>query len=298
MPAFDRFIYTDDDDIFGSGEYFHSEKAGESLAATLAAAFAARGDDFAVGLLVNAKHKIETWEYTSGTRAGKFSKYRWIITCPPSLYALYDEQDQSRSDMSFEDRDDFLVKASALGGHLMDDIAFSDIVVIADLNTDPNWRETARAHLGGAGVSNQGNVYMQKRPQILHDELWFRHIEEQYVYEALLRQGCPFMPLPVVMRANGKRRPNGVNSRIEPDFCILYKGKLVVLELDGGSHWETPADAEKRLIFMRENGAIVRRISAENCGDQERAALEVADVLRSLDSELDPTVKPDSRLRS
>ncbi|HEY0396094.1 MAG TPA: hypothetical protein VGD01_16485 [Candidatus Elarobacter sp.] len=283
MPAFDRFYYTDDPD---REPCHHGAEAGESLAATVAAMFAARGNDFAVGLLVNAEHFVERLEFLSGGKAGQFSRYRWLISVPPPLYALYQEQDQSGDGNFFEDRDDFVAQAWRLAGPLMENIAASDIVVSADLLDNPRWRETARSHLAGAGVTNQGNVHVQTRPKILHDELWFRHTEEQYIYEALLRRGHPFMPLPVVMRANGKKRPNGVNSRIEPDFCILYKGRLVVLEVDGGSHWESPADAEKRVLFLREHGAIVRHISADDCGDQEKAALAVADKLRSLDAEL------------
>ncbi len=283
MAAFDRFYYPDGPE---REPYHHGNEAGESLAATMAAMFAARGNDFAVGLLVNARHFIERFEFVSGSKAGKLSRYKWLISIPPPLYALYVEQDQSGDNDFWDNRDDFVAQAWRLGGPLMENIASNDIVVSADLLETPRWREAARSHLAGAGVTNQGNVHVQTRPKILHDELWFRHIEEQYIYEALLRRGHPFMPLPVVMRANGKKRPNGINSRIEPDFCILYKGRLVVLEVDGGSHWESPADAEKRILFLREHGAIVRRISADDCGDQEKASLAVADELRSLEAEL------------
>jgi hypothetical protein len=244
--------------------------------------FAARGDDFAVGMLVNSTHMLERWTNTS---TGKFTRYKWIITVPPPLFALYKEQEQNDFNQDFDERTDFAVKAWRLGGPLTEDISVSDIIVTPVLSTDPDWRVSARTYLTGGGVNNQGNVMIGKRPQILHDELWFRHIEEQYIYEALLRRGHPFMPLPVVMRANGKKRPNGVNRRIEPDFCILYKGRLVILEIDGGSHWETPVDADKRVMFLREQGAIIRRISADDCEDVEKALLAIADEFKSIDLE-------------
>lgn len=196
MPVFERFKYFDESaNPFEESPRFHAEEAGESLAATLAAIFASRGDDFAVGLLVNSSHRIEEWTI-KGT--GLFSKYRWIITVPPSLYALYHEQEQSEeSHLDMDERDDFLIRAWSLGGPLMENIQFSDIVVTPELSVNPEWRKTARSHLAGAGVNNQGNVQIQKRPKILYDELWFRHIEEQYIYEALLRRRNPFLPLPV-----------------------------------------------------------------------------------------------------
>lgn len=287
MPAFDQFIRSDDpDDFLDENAHFHGDEAGESLAATLVSMFAAQGDDFAVGLLVNSTHRLERWVY-QGARAGQFSCYKWRIGVPPPLYAFYREQEDAHE---FDDRD-FRSRARSLGGPLMDDLAYNDIIVEPRLQTDPEWRTSARAYLAGEGVNNQANVSIKSRPKIQHEELWFRHIEEQFIYDALCRQGHPFMPLPVVMRANGTKRPNGVNTRIEPDFCVLYKGRLIVLEVDGGSHWETPADAEKRLLFLREHGAIVRRISANDCADQEKAALAIADIFRSLDSELTPGKK-------
>ncbi len=280
--AFERFTYEEADDNFNTVTRFHGDEAGESLAATLASVFAARGDDFAMGLLINATHRLEEWTFKS---TGTFSKYQWHITVAPPLYALYREQDESET-QDFDERDDFAMRAWRLGGPLMENIALADIIVAPALSTDPKWRERARLHLSGLGVNNQGNVHALKRPKILHDELWFRHIEEQYIYEALLRRGYPFMPLPVVVRADGTKRPNGVNRRIEPDFCVLFKGRLVVLEVDGGSHWETPVDADKRLLFLREQGAIIRRIPADNCGDIEKAVIAVSDAFKSISAEI------------
>src|SRR5579872_5705746 len=57
------------------------------------------------------------------------------------------------------------------------------------------------------------------------------------------------MPLPVVLRIDGSKRPDGTNCRIEPDFCFLYRGRFVVLEIDGSNHMESPAAAAKRLLF-------------------------------------------------
>jgi hypothetical protein len=177
----------------------------------------------------------------------------------------------------------------------MENLHWSDIVVTPKLQAATGWRDNAKRYLQGEGVNNQGNVKLSNRPKITHDELWFRHIEEQHVYEALVRHGYPVMPLPVIVPSKGARRPDGVRCRIEPDFCILFKGRLIVIELDGGSHYETPANAQKRLLFLQEQGAIVRRISAEDCGDVEKAALAVRDVLDSIDKEISPRSQPKPR---
>jgi hypothetical protein len=282
LSAFDAFqVIVGSDPELGYSVYdFDGKAAGESLAATLCAMFEVTGNDFAVGLLVNASHEIQE----------NGSQYRWVVTVPPPLFAIYQQQEYVYKswDDDCSDRDDFVAQAHRMGGPLTKNIHPTDILVTPQLQSGADWRQNAKSYLQGSGVNNQGNAWLNKRPKILHDELWFRHIREQYVYEALLRHGYPLMPLPVVLPAKGYKRPNGVNRRIEPDFCLLFKGRFVVLELDGGSHWETPADAQKRLLFLQEQGAIVRRISAEDCGDVEKATLAVRDVLDSIDKEINP----------
>jgi hypothetical protein len=285
MGAFDydfEFISVEDND-FGAAR-FDSKGAGEALAATLCAAFKAVGDDFAVGLLANGEHELERYHWiedTAKTKKGAFSNYAWTITLEPALYALYVKHEE---EVPLDD--EFVRRCASLGGPVMAEIPFKYIKVTPKIRTDPEWRTDARQYLAGVGVNNQGNVHMKSRPRILHDDLWFRHIEEQYVYEALLRRRIPMMPLPVVMKIDGAKRPDGVSGRIEPDFCLLYSGTLVIIEIDGGSHWETPADADKRLQFLREQGAIVRRLHADRCSDVEKAALAVSDALKSVDREI------------
>ena len=264
---------------------FDGDRAVESLAGTLAAMFAAIGDNFGVGLIANAQHRLERWAWESG----KLWKYRWLLTVSPTLFALYQKQDQSEVDFQdYSDRDDFVGRARRLGGPLMEYIHSTDIVVAPALSNDPQWREQAKKYLAGAGINNQGNVYLTDRPKIVHDELFFRTISEQYVYEALLRRGLPFMPLPVVVKANTMKRPiSGVNVRIEPDFCVIFKGRLVVLEIDGGSHnHKTAAEEEDRLRFLKEQGVIVRHIAADKCSDIEWATLTISDIFKSLDLEI------------
>lgn len=287
MPAFDDFIF--DEESHGGGSdpqlsYYHNRDAGESLAATLAGVFSARSDEFAVGLLINAEHDMERCVDRS---TGYFVKYRWIVNVPPALYQVFLEQDESQENKYLGDRTDFVAEAWRLGGAWMEDIHHSDIIVRPKLSSSVQWRTEAQKFLAGGSINNQANVKLGNRPRVVHDELFFRNVTEQYVYEALLRYKHPFMPLPVVLRADGSKRDGGVNRRIEPDFLILYRGRLVLLEVDGGSHFETPVDAENRITFLREQGVVVRRVSAADCKDVEKAVLAVHDSLKSALAEIE-----------
>lgn len=254
-------------------------RAGNALAGTMCAIFRAAGDDFAVALLANSTHNLERWTYNE---SGKFSRYKWRITVPPSLYVEYKKQETTNE---WDAPPDFLSETKRLGG---DDLLsqVKEIIVSPRVETDEHWRLGAQAYLAGQGINNQGNVMLTNRPRIVHDELFFRTIEEQYLYDALVSRRLPVMPLPVVLRTDGTKRPDGSHCRIEPDFCILYRGRLIIIELDGGSHVESPADAEKRLQYLREAGAIVRRLKSETCADEEKAKVTVVGLLKSVDSEL------------
>jgi hypothetical protein len=280
LTAFADFIDYDED----GSEIFDVRSAGDNLAGTLCAIFRAEEDDFAVALLANSVHRLEHW-----TRDGAFSCFKWRITVPPVLFAEYKKQERDHGQWVEHNFDpvrqgDFLDRARFFAANLYDDI--KETIVEPMREKDPNWRMGAQAYLIGEGINNQGNVYKTNRPRIIHDELRFRTMEEQYLYDALLNRHIPMMPLPVVLRGDGQKRPNGTTCRMEPDFCLLYKGRLVVLELDGGSHQETPADAETRLQFLRDNGAIVRRIHASKCDDSEKARVALSDVLKSIDREI------------
>jgi hypothetical protein len=261
---------------------------GEALAGTMCALFRAAENDFAVALVANSAHILDEWSNSKGPF------FKWRIVAPPKLFVEYKRQVHFAlndfGELSSWHEDDFLALAWDLGKVALKRAGLrelKDIVVEPATENDPGWRRNAQDYLTGQGVNNQGNVYTTNRPRIVHDELFFRTQSEANVHDALLRRRIPFMPLPVVMRADGSKRPDTMNRRIEPDFVMLYKGKMVVVEIDGGSHAETPVAAHERVKFLVEAGALVERIDTDRCKDTEGAALVVADLLKTLDRRID-----------
>jgi hypothetical protein len=169
---------------------------------------------------------------------------------------------------------------------LFNERSISDFVIEPLIEADSNWRISAKRYLEGGETNNQGNVFKSNRPRISYDELYFRTIEEQFVYQVLVGARIPFMPLPVLLSGAGKKRPDGTSRRIEPDFCFLLQGRFAILEIDSGSHIESPVDAEKRVQFLRERGAIIRRLEAGRIKDEPSAQSVVQEALTSIDAEI------------
>jgi hypothetical protein len=269
--CFDGFCGIDD------GRFFETE-AGESLAGTLCALFRASGDDFAVALVANSEHCIFRYKDTDGG----FWGYKWFMTVPPRLYVEYKKQE---SDEWRHDEDlDVIGRARHLGGPLFKDIR--EIIVQPKQLEDETWRKAAQDYLAGVGINNQGNVFRTNRRRIVFDDLYFRTLQEQYLYEAAVARGIAVLPLPVIVRADGLKRPDGSNRRMEPDLCFFHKGRFVVIEIDGSSHVESPVEADERLRFLRERGAIIHRIPASSCSDFEKAKLALSDALRSVELQI------------
>lgn len=135
-------------------------------------------------------------------------------------------------------------------------------------------------------ATNQANVMLENRPRIVHDGLYFRSTAEQYVHDYLIDRRIPFLPLPVVMRADGAKRKDGANRRIEPDFVLLYRGRAIVIELDGDGHQESPAGAERRVRFLREQGVIVHHLDAAACLSTDAARTAISELLKTIDREI------------
>lgn len=264
--------------------------AGEKLAATMCALFRADDYDFGVALVVYSDHFLDPRTLKSGR-----DFHKWRIEVPTKLFVEYKRQVQFGEDdwgnPSSVHLNDFHERAWHLGYEAITRAGLrdvDDIIIEPSPKHDAEWRGQGIDYLNGTGLNNQGNVMVTNRPRIAHDDLVFRSVSETHVHQALVQRNVVFMPLPVVMRNDGKRpRPTGVG-RIEPDFVILYKGRTVVLEIDGGSHnLETPVEAQERLAFMEAGGAIVERIRAERCMDLEGALLAVNDMLKKVDRRIE-----------
>jgi len=120
---------------------------------------------------------------------------------------------------------------------------------------DQGWREAAYASLKG-GRPNQGNLVSQGA--ITYNGRFYRSQDETVVARELDRRGILFFPLPSASR-------NSVLK--EPDFLIVHKGKIGVLEVDGAYHTGRAADDHKRALFFEPSGILVKHFN----GDDVRA---------------------------
>jgi hypothetical protein len=81
------------------------------------------------------------------------------------------------------------------------------------------------------------------------------------------------MPLPLALfRAGEKLR------RLEPDLVVFYRGRWVLLEIDGPPHTETPADAQARLERLRNEGVTVERVRWQDCDSDAKAMRAAKDL--------------------
>lgn len=127
------------------------------------------------------------------------------------------------------------------------------------------WREEVRDYLTGRGVNNQGRVRSDNIAARQSDGLLFRSRPEILLFDAFKRMNLTFAPLPVFVRGGSVVR------RLEPDFVLVKDGVVMVVEIDGPNHRETPAEAHARLRPLDAEGAKVERISAEDCDTPEKA---------------------------
>jgi hypothetical protein len=140
------------------------------------------------------------------------------------------------------------------------------------------WRLQAKAWATGAGLSNQGRVRSTNIAPFEDDGLLFRSRPEIFLYRALKALSVTLAPLPVFVRGGGDYR------RLEPDFVLVHRGVILVVEVDGASfHEETPVDAHERLTVLSREGVHTERVRAEDCATASRAAACAADLLTILD---------------
>jgi very-short-patch-repair endonuclease len=73
---------------------------------------------------------------------------------------------------------------------------------------------------------------------------------------------------------------------MEPDFVLIYRGRCVLVEIDGSSHKETPAVASERTRFLTEQGTIVYRIKSARVRTDVDAIQAVTDMIKSINREI------------
>lgn len=232
----------------------------EALLASMTDVLKQRGAALEIAVLVNAKPNAFTSNYDNWN--GGTYGYTLNLSVPPHVYGVLSEDDRRAAErvllevvnVYFRGRDN----------ESMDAVLISPALAEA---VDASWRQSANDWLRGAGISNQGRVRSTNIASREYDGLLFRSDAEIRLYKALKAQGVTFAPLPVFLRG-GKDY-----ARLEPDFVVIKDGMIVVVEVDGDTHFrETAAEAQARLVPMEHEGVKVVRLTNDKIDTDEKAA--------------------------
>ena len=237
----------------------------DKFLAALARLFAHKGASAEVAVLALGR---PICEYL-GESVGGMDLYTITLTVRPSLYNQV--ADRRLKVQGSLDRAPW--NLWALPG-----VDFRGFYIMPEMPDDPEWRNKARRWLSGETVSNQGRVRSENVAPYEVDGLLFRSKPEIHLYRALKGRKISVAPLPVFLRGGDLYR------RVEPDFAILYRGRLVVLELDGKEfHHETPAEADERLALLKREGAYVEHIKSAECDTAEKAETVAKQIIALLE---------------
>jgi hypothetical protein len=127
---------------------------------------------------------------------------------------------------------------------------------------EAGWREAAYGALKG-GNPNQGNLV--SRGNITYNGRYYRGHDETVVARELDRLAILFFPLPTASRASVLK---------EPDFVIVYKGRVGVLEVDGAYHTGRAADDHKRDLFFEQSGIFVKHFNGDDVRSNVKLVVE------------------------
>ncbi|AFY31010.1 hypothetical protein [Calothrix sp. PCC 7507] len=229
----------------------------DPLMATLTSLFANEGCTKQVAILAEANAKIENVDYDNWN--GGTEIYHFYLTIPAYLFSqIVDERDKLENKI--------LEKVSYLLNPYMKNWYVRSVSISPMLSSDDQWREKAKAFTEGQGINNQGRVRSDNIASKFCDGLLFRSQPEIYLYQAFKILGVPFAPLPVFIQGGEHYR------RVEPDFLIIKHGITMIVQVDGDTfHRELPAQAHERLTMLTHEGAIVERVSANECDTLEKA---------------------------
>jgi hypothetical protein len=150
------------------------------------------------------------------------------------------------------------------------------VELVPELVYDDDWRIAATLFLATVGLTNQGRVHSDNVAPLDLEGLKFRSEAEKNFYRALKRLGVPFSPLPVFVQGGESYE------RREPDFVLLYKGRLCLVEI----HGPLSDQSDERLAFLTRNGALLARITAQACDTRDKANDEAQAVLDDFDHQI------------
>ena len=129
------------------------------------------------------------------------------------------------------------------------------VEVSARLTAVDGWREQVRA-LMDRGPTNQGRQYGDAR-RITHGGLGYRSNSEVAIAK-VLEQSEDILFFPRLRALAGKVLK-------EPDFLILYKKRLGILEVDGPAHGGRAAHDSLRDGYFQRQGIFMKHYPSEKC---------------------------------
>lgn len=239
--------------------------------ATLAQVAASQGDATAVAVLAEAEPALELSDVQSDW-GRDYEYYTLRLQLDPGLYGrLADQRAALTTRLS-----DLAREVSTAHD---DQQVVNSAVLAPGMREVDGWRVAARAWVRGEGINNQGRVRSDNIAAKVHDGLLFRSQPEIHLYEALKSRGVYMAPLPVFLRGGASYQ------RLEPDFVLIHKGVLVVVEVDGATvHRESPVEAHARTQGLQREGVRIERVSAGECAtraDADRCAARLMDALET-----------------
>ena len=123
---------------------------------------------------------------------------------------------------------------------------------------------------GVATVANQALHSYADSPKHVYDGLYFRSRTETRIYDALKQRGALFFPLPVAVLGNDERK-------LEPDFVVIYKQKVGILEVHGAPYHppqRAAAEAERGRRFKLLGVSVHEFFDADKCWEDPQGVVD------------------------
>jgi hypothetical protein len=164
-------------------------------------------------------------------RPGDRDANRVVVEIEASIEAFRFLQEANHFQGSWDER--FPSQLFYFFEDLLPHMTLGDVVIRPQpAEVSEGWRDRVRAAMEGQ-ASNQGTAFGTNEP-ILHNGLYYRSKSEVRIAEALEKvEGVLFFP-------NSGSMSHGVQK--EPDFLVIYRGKVGILEVDGPTHAGRAAD--------------------------------------------------------
>jgi hypothetical protein len=132
-------------------------------------------------------------------------------------------------------------------------------------DVEPEWRRQAADAISEQKPVNQGTLVTVGGER--YNGLRFRSYSEIVIAKELDSRGVLYFPLPAASR-RGVRR--------EPDFLIVAKGRVGILEVHGEPYHPATRAAEdhKRSLFFEESGIFVKVFDAKECRTNPKTVID------------------------